>query len=725
LVFNEHPCVCFLAAGSQPWGFWLLDAEHSKFKHPYEHDAMTPQPNASDSADEQAMADLVGAASQPHRIRVEAQTDHLESLAKAKPINALSELIWNALDADADEVRVVITDNDIGSPEQIFIIDNGDGLSLRDAEDAFGHLGGSWKKGKLKTRRAGRNLHGRDGKGRFKAFGLGAVVTWETTYKTGQELFRYNILGKANNLSQFEIGVPRKVEGARTGTRVAIEGIGDPLGVFSGSGAALTQLSEHFAIYLRDYPSTRIYLRGERVDPASVQRSSKTLEIADLDIGLSKKVSATLEIIEWNFSKKERKLCLCDARGFSLHEIEAGVRPGTDYNFTAYLRSDYIEGLHKENLLVLEDLNDGLRRLVDHARDQMRAYFRGRKAESAASVVQEWKNEGSYPFQGEPRDVLDRARREVFDICALNVHEYLDGFREGQTRDRKFTLRMIRTALDENPEALKKILGDILDLPKERQKELADLLEHTSLSKIIEASKTVTDRLNFLSGLEELLFNPDLKKAVRERTQLHRILESESWIFGEEFYLTNSDESLTTVLRTHLDRLRPEQKKKKRSKTKSVLRDDATEGVIDLMLGREIPPYGRNRKEFLVVELKRPSQKIDLQVKSQIESYALAVVKDERFDTRNTHWTFIAVSNEMNDEAAETVNQLDKPVGFFLSKDNYRVGLVTWAQIIQASRTRLEMLREKLGYVATKDKGVALLHDKYSKFLPKGFANSQ
>lgn len=658
----------------------------------------------------------------PHQIRVEAQIDHLQSLARAKPINALSELIWNALDADAEQVSVMITDNDIGSPERITIEDNGDGVLLTDAEDAFGHLGGSWKKGRSKTRRGGRNLHGRDGKGRFKAFGLGSYVTWETTIKSGDDLLRYSISGKGTDLSHFNIGSPEKVTGTRTGTRVVIEGITEPLGIFSADGSALSQLSELFAIYLRDYPSTRIYLRGERVDPASVQKNLRTIDIADFDIGDGNRVSAKLEIIEWNFNKKERKLCLCDARGFSLHEIEAGLRPGSEYNFTAYLCSDYIEKLHKDNTLALEDLNVGLKRLVDHARDQMRGYFRSRKAETAASVVQEWKNEGIYPFQGEPTDTLDRARREVFDICALNVHEYLDSFRHGQTKDRKFTLRMIRTALDDNPEALKKILGELLELPKERQKELAELLEQTSLSNIIEASKTVTDRLNFLSGLEELLFNPDTKKSVRERTQLHRILESESWIFGEEFFLTNSDENLTTVLRTHLDRLRPPGKKKRKEKLAPVVRDDGSEGVIDLMLGREIPQYRKNRKEFLVVELKRPDQKIDLTVKGQIESYALAVVKDERFDTRNTYWTFVAVSNEMTDEAAETVNQLDKPVGFFLNKDNYRVGLVTWAQVIQASRTRLEMLREKLGYVATKDKGIALLHDKYSKYLPANMA---
>jgi len=43
-----------------------------------------------------------GAPEQARQIQVEAQADHLDSIARSNPINALAELIWNALDADAD-----------------------------------------------------------------------------------------------------------------------------------------------------------------------------------------------------------------------------------------------------------------------------------------------------------------------------------------------------------------------------------------------------------------------------------------------------------------------------------------------------------------------------------------------------------------------------------------------------------------------------------------------
>lgn len=655
------------------------------------------------------------------RIHVEAQPDHLESLARAKPVNALAELIWNALDADADLVRIGVVDNELGTPLDIEISDNGNGIALIDAERAFGNLGGSWKKDRKVTPQSNKRMHGRDGKGRFKAFALGHEVVWDTVFDDAAGVpQQYTIRGTDRNLQVFEIELPQAPATGRVrGTKVLISQIEERLSVFSADGSGARQLAEIFAIYLRAYPSVRIIYRGERVNPKAVQKSLTTLPLPSFAATDGTPIEAQLDVIEWTFSKKERRVCLCDAEGYSLHEVEAGIRPGSDFNFTAYVRSDFIARLHEQNALALDELNPEVRRLLDDARSQLRGYFRQRKAETASELVSQWKKEGIYPFSGDPVDVLDKARREVFDICALSVNEHLDSFREGLSRDRQFTLRMLKTALDENPEALKKILIEVLDLPKDKQNELADLLELTTLSAIIEASKMVTERLRFLVGLEELLFRAEYKASVKERTQLHRMLENETWIFGEEFLLTSSDESLTTVLAKHLGKLRPPEKGVR--KKIPVLRDDGSQGVIDLLLSREVPAYARQRREYLVIELKRPSQKIDLSVKAQVESYALAVVKEERFDKKNTHWTFLAVSNEMTEEAEKTVRQSGKAVGFFHEESNLRIGLATWAEVINKSRTRLEAFRTKLDFVATKDQGVASLHEKYRKYLPESF----
>jgi hypothetical protein len=68
----------------------------------------------------------------------------------------------------------------------------------------------------------------------------------------------------------------------------------------------------------------------------------------------------------------------------------------------------------------------------------------------------------------------------------------------------------------------------------QERKELAALLQETTLSAIITAAKTVVDRLKFIAALESIVFDPETKGRLKERSQLHKILAENTWIFGEE-----------------------------------------------------------------------------------------------------------------------------------------------------------------------------------------------
>ena len=74
------------------------------------------------------------------------------------------------------------------------------------------------------------------------------------------------------------------------------------------------------------------------------------------------------------------------------------------------------------------------------------------------------------------------------------------------------------------------------------------------------------------------------------------------------------------------------------------------------MLSKAIQPR-TGEYDYLIVALKRPSQKIDSDVITQVKKYATAVVRDQRFHGVNSRWTFIAISNELDDFARRESNQ--------------------------------------------------------------------
>ena len=252
-------------------------------------------------------------------------------------------------------------------------------------------------------------------------------------------------------------------------------------------------------------------------------------------------------------------------------------------------------------------------------------------------------------------------------------------------------------------------MNEVLGLPKRKQEELAGLLREASLSSIISAAKVVADRLKFLAGLEQILFDPDMKARLKERSQLHKIIEDNSWLFGEEYNLSVSDKGLTAVLQKHRKILgdnividRP------------VRHISQERGIVDLMLSRALRRHRADELEHLIVELKRPKVRISDEEITQVEKYAISVANDERFRTVNgVKWTFWAISDDIDQYA--TYRMDDR--GVISSKDNIAVGIKTWAQIIEENKARLQFFQEKLEHQVDDERALKHLQDRYHRFL--------
>ncbi len=650
-------------------------------------------------------------------VTVQVQSDHLQRMARVKkPIIAVAELIWNGLDADASEVSVSIDRDSLGTIDCIRVEDNGHGIDFDEARPSFENLGGSWKSKSAKSKVRQRILHGRAGKGRFRAFALGGFVEWSTTYKSNGRLLSYTIRGSAENLRKFILEDPEEVSDRATGTEVRISNIQTNFKVLD-SQIAVRQLAEYFALYLRTYKDVRIRYEGVLVDPAVAEVLSidYTLDPVTTADGIG--IHGELTIIEWT-SVDERELYLCDQNGIALEKTTPGIQaPG--FKFTAYLKSEYIRHLDDQNALSLGDMDEGLASLLEVARLKLKAHFRERMAESAHDIVAQWRSDGVYPYENEPKDLLERTTRQVFDVCALNVHEYLPDFDTADLKSKKLSLRLLREAIEESPAVLQRILSDVLQLPTRKREELARLLEKTSLTAIINTAKTVADRLDFLAALEILVFDPESKEKLLERKQLHKILERETWIFGEEFHLSASDRSLNTVLKKHQALVR-EAAPGDSSESDAEHEPVADRGVVDLMLSRVISTTTPKSRHHLVVELKRPSKKIDQAVLNQVTKYARTVAMDERFRDTDTHWTFWAVSNEIDEnvEFVTTLKGAPKGLIYDIDKINTRIWVKSWGQIIEACRVKLEFYQQQLEYSPDDESALSYLRETHEKYLP-------
>jgi sensor histidine kinase regulating citrate/malate metabolism len=92
-------------------------------------------------------------------LTLKAKHDHLQKVATTRDyVKAISEFVWNALDADAKRTSVEFTRNALGGLEGIIIRDNGTGISEERAHHDFESLGDSWKLTTARTPVLGRAI---------------------------------------------------------------------------------------------------------------------------------------------------------------------------------------------------------------------------------------------------------------------------------------------------------------------------------------------------------------------------------------------------------------------------------------------------------------------------------------------------------------------------------------------------------------------------------------
>ena len=635
-------------------------------------------------------------------IDVHVREDHLAKLVRpTQTTAAIVELVWNSLDADATNVRVKVIENELGGVESIVIEDDGHGISLDDARGEFGSLGGSWKKGAFKSRTEKRILHGSEGEGRWRAYALGNHVRWSSVSEADGVRTKVVIQGRRETLGQFSVDGPHETE-EPLGTVLSIDEINEPPKGLLGD-AIYGELAAALAPYLEQYPVAVTY-RGAAIDPASVQvyRAEYELDLPNID------PKPNLLVIEWS-EEYPRSLFLCDDSGLTLEELQPRIQaPG--FAFTGYVRWQGFRE-HIDKLLLADLGTEPVGPVVEAARAELRNHFRERAGVVSRQLIEEWKKENVYPYDGDTSSRVEEAKRDLFDVVALAAAPAVN--RSGDRSAKKLTLTLLREALEQSPDSVQRVMRQVLDLSSERLDELDALLTRTPLTALITAAKRIADRLDFLAGLEVLLFDPESTATLLERSQLHRILVNETWIFGEAFNLMADDESLTAVLKHHLaelgrDELAPEQ---------PVLDEQGKPRIIDLLLGRALR-QNREKREHLVVELKRPNVKLGSDELTQIERYALAVTKDPRFDKTDVEWDFLLIGNKWDDFAEQRANQTGKPQGLISESEGVRVWVKTWGQLIAENEHRLKFVQESLEYAPTRDKALEYLRKTHSKYLP-------
>ena len=296
-------------------------------------------------------------------LNLHAKQDFLERDAATRdPVRALAELVWNALDADATKIEVILERNDLGGLAAIRVVDNGNGITAESATHDFGNLGDSWKRSAHRTSKLGRAIHGKEGRGRLRFFSLAQRAQWFTTTLEEPseggppQLSSRTIEIHSKALERCEVTEAAKPIAEATGTIVALTTLKDTFDELS-TPDAYRQFSTLFAPYVLQYPDAEIWYNGFKVDPDVTIHRWQDLPHTIVQLANRTIDDLKVKVIEWKSASDTRQIHFGGEDGIVLGSQPAHVTaPGFEYS--AYAYSAFFQEVADHNLLELDNLNE-------------------------------------------------------------------------------------------------------------------------------------------------------------------------------------------------------------------------------------------------------------------------------------------------------------------------------------------------------------------------------
>ena len=234
--------------------------------------------------------------------------------------------------------------------------------------------------------------------------------------------------------------------------------------------------------------------------------------------------------------------------------------------------------------------------------------------------------------------------------------------------------KLISTLASESPDSFIKNLETILNLTPEESRKIEYIQENYGIIKAITHKEKLIKRIDFLNNFDNLV-NGSNRKAVKERTQLHQVIEKNLWLIDKRFEDIEhsdifSDKALQTILEED-DFFQFDSEK---------LKDISIDYNIKKIPDIYIPIQKENI--IYIIELKKPTVSINQKIIMEVMDKYVKTLKDinKRYDVNSQKKIHgIAISDSKRGDVY--------PIGN-INSNGIEVEAKTWTELIEDTRSR-------------------------------------
>ncbi len=603
-------------------------------------------------------------------------TQHLGSQKYSTSSRAVGELVANAFDAGATLIDIEIVENALGGTEKVVITDNGRGISPEEIRERFVVVG-------VQPAGEGDGTRlGRLGVGRLAVHRIGSVSTWTTTAGTVRSIFTLRTDGSGKRLKIEEESV---AAGTPTGTTIEIYNILDTGKDRLTPARISNDLLSQYCSFLLGHLKRRIRVNGEEL---AVEEMIESSEKETIPASETVPTDATLNHLMLKRPVDQSrfpKQVLFSAKGRTVTSVQPDEPPPVQY--LSIVECPYLDSIVTSNRELLIDMDEGYAGLKEAALDRINEYGKKILAQKKATFIEQARKEDFYPYRENNEDPIAEVEQAVYDVALEKINESAN-LGNMTRKQQELVFKLLKRSLEN--ENLLEVLQEVAKLSDEDIERFRKVLARTTLESIIKLSSEVTNRLAFLDLLHLLVYGPEAK-AVKERSQLHKIIDPHCWIFGPKFHLATSDKSFREVIRRHRQKAGLPDVDELTLETVAGVDD-----IPDLFLAatRDFPVATKHH--HLLVELKAPKVKLGRTEVEQIRRYAETILESHEFDTTSTRWDIFLVSSRCGKEIERDRNQKEKPHGVLFEWDNMTLWALEWSELITNARSEMQLVRQHL-----------------------------
>ncbi|HBM17429.1 MAG TPA: hypothetical protein DD381_13965 [Lentisphaeria bacterium] len=645
------------------------------------------------------------------KITVQVTDNALHKYENCSVNEALLQVIWNSIDAEADNINVDIEKvndplsidkcNPFTIPAQVIITDNGEGIPFDKLENYLSQLEDSWKR--KNTRKNGRKFHGRKGCGRFKYFAIGEDIIWETTYLKENEFFTYSFALRHKDPKNFTlIASEVKSKAVKTGTTVTIKNLKDKAINFFNRNIE-KEIIEGLILYLEISPSLQIKIDNKIINSKDyIDDTDDGFFYCEFDeLG---KFKFSYKFIAWrrdlDFNEHKHTFAFDSHENF-VYQYPSGINAGQIIPFhTILIASNFFDNFDEYNY-EFKNISNVLKKAY---REKLLQFLFKVKHARANEEFKGFLKGPYYPFSNTENDPIVNTEKNLYNLCAFSILENDNKVLTSRTHSITLLFKLLRKLIDKDINIADN-LAEILELNDEEAENFKSICKSSSLPAIINHYKKIVHRLTFLETLETLVHEDSYKEKLKERTQLHKIIERETWIFGKEYDydLITSDQSIYNVIRKlcQFKDISQEEYKDIERFVKENSTDSASclKKIPDLVMFKRFPEITGNKYIHLIVELKAPAVPINSEMRFQAESVYNGLCNAQGNGVEisdNNKWIYYLLSSKIFPDVERYYQNRETKNLYSYQGGNFKVYCKTWREVIDSAKFRLNEEKNNL-----------------------------